>query len=149
MADDKHTVIDTSEVSRNLQRLAAKLPGAEDKLLGQVLQAGVKLAQDRTPVLTGALKAANAAKWHGGEEAPGASGHPEAEMPRPFPAEAKAGEGYLYNSMSYAAAVHEDMDAHHDVGEAKFIEKVLPELGGEMMERIAADLMDELRKALR
>lgn len=56
------------------------------------------------------------------------------------------GEAYVYNTMDYAAAVHEDLDAHHDVGEAKFIERALLEVGaGEMAETIARNLLDELR----
>jgi len=139
---DKSPSIDFGEIERNLRKMAARVPGAEDRLIGLALMAGVKLVQDRTPVDTGALKAANAAKWHGGQQPPGTVA--EGESPEHFPLEARSGEGYLYNSMSYAASVHEDLDAYHDVGQAKYIERALPELGEELIRRLADDLMKEI-----
>lgn len=142
----KDLEIDFGEISRNLAAMAARTPEVADELVGQTAQAVVKEAMDRTPVgPTGALKAANAAKWHGGEQAPGTSGHPDAEAPEAFAPEPGPAEAYVYNSMRYAAKVHEDMDAHHDIGEAKYIENALGAVGPEMIERIAKGLMKGLK----
>ena len=43
----------------------------------------------------------------------------------------------------YAIYVHEDLEAHHSVGQAKFIESVLNESAPHMAERLAARLKEE------
>lgn len=43
----------------------------------------------------------------------------------------------VYTDVDYAPMVHEDLEAHHDVGEAKFMESVLRESQPHMAERIA------------
>lgn len=142
---DKVLDVDASQVTRNLQRIAAETPDAVDALIGRVLLEGVRRARDKTPVGdTGALRAANAARWHSGEQKPDRSTHANAEAPQPFALQPEGGEGYLYNSMSYAAAVHEDPDAHHNIGEYKFIEKALRELQPVVLKALRDDLLKEI-----
>lgn len=136
--------VDSEQMQRNLAKMAQAVPGAIDRLLGKVAVAVVAAADPETPYDKGSLRAANAAKWHGGEQdpkPPPAGGEP----PLPFGEKARPGEAIVYNSMSYAAAVHEDLAVHHDHGGAKFMENALMETG---REEIVRALRDELLKEI-
>ena len=119
--------IDATKVRANLRRLAEDVP----KYMGEALMAELKIelkeVRARTPRKTGALrdseriegpvingKFVSASILAGGSDAP------------------------------YAAIVHEDLDAHHPVGEAKFIERTLNESAPYMAQRIAARMKEKL-----
>ena len=92
---------------------------AEDALLAGA-QLILKEAQSRVPVDTGKLRDSGKA-------------------------EAEGDQATVSFSTGYAVPVHENLEAHHNNGEAKYLEKALAAKKREALEAIAA----ELRKALR
>lgn len=102
----------------------------------------LKLAIQRTPKDTGALR--NSARVTTPEELNAQSG-PVIELQMGFGGPAGAGNilvggGGNLEDVGYAVYVHEDLTAHHEVGEAKFLEKtILEELSG-METRMAGDM---------
>ncbi len=150
MADERDTtkLVDTSEVSAGLRKLVEAAPRSADRTLRETALGVLARAKALAPVDTGALRASGQAAWMGTQAAGrggGAKLHeqgPEGGAPA-FPLQPGPGEAYVAFTMEYAAAVHEDPDAHHDVGEAKFLEKALVEAGQELARKAAEELLKE------
>lgn len=109
-----------NQMRARLVALARRMPvevGAALYVEAEILMGEAK---ERTPVDTGALKA---------------SGH--VTLPEIHGREIAVDMVYGGASAPYALYVHEDLDAHHKVGQAKFLESVLVEQGPELAERIA------------
>ena len=111
-------------LQRDLLRMSKKIIGQ----LGPALRAEAEIemteAKRRTPVLTGALRA---------------SGHVTG------PEEGETSEitvrlGFGGPAAPYALMVHEDMEAFHRNGQAKFLESTLKESAKYLPERIARRL---------
>lgn len=117
---DKVSSVDTSEVTRNLQRAAELVPGLEDELLLVLAYRIVEEAKRITPVDTGALRASLGAKL------------------------VSPGVVMIFATMEYAAAVHENLEAYHEVGQAKYLEVPLNALTGETIQALARDLWAKL-----
>ena len=52
--------------------------------------------------------------------------------------------GELVENVHYAVHVHEDLQAHHPVGEAKYLEKPLMEAIPQIQKNLAADIEDAI-----
>lgn len=145
--------IDSGEVERNLSSIGRRTPEAADTLLGRVALAVEANARERAPVDTGGLRAAMGSVWHGGGNKPpgshtgtGRDGRTRTTDIPPFPERPPTGEAVIFNTAAHAADVHEDMDARHDEGEAKYLERALHSVGRlEILETIAGELMREVR----
>lgn len=96
-------------VSRGLQAVAVEIAGE---------------AKKRTPVDTGRLRASIAwaaeGERHHKDTATGRDGTPVTVQ---FAAAAPEGVARVGTNVKYAPFVHEDLDAQHTVGQAKFIEE--------------------------
>lgn len=120
-------VLDDKEVRRKIQHAIKHSPKVIERALRVEVNIEAKEAKQRTPVDTGALRAsvhATEPEWEGTRvSAMIAAGGPAAP---------------------YALYVHEDLDAHHVVGQAKFIESVMFESAPFIAARVASriDLND-------
>jgi hypothetical protein len=111
-----------AEVNRNLARLGREAPQQARQALTEEAETVMLDAKRRTPVLTGALRA---------------SGHVLADPRKP---EVKLVFGDA--AVSYAVPVHENLEAHHEVGEAKFLERALLEALPTLVGRVARRLRE-------
>lgn len=96
-----HKVTGLEKILSNLDKEAAKIEGLS---MEGLLEAGfkvLKVAQERTPVDTGNLKNSGYVRKEG-----------------------KLGVIVGF-SAAYAIYVHENLEAHHDTGQAKFLESAL------------------------
>ena len=100
--------IKKNTLSPKLKQIIKKYPDLVSKALYYEVELGVTEAKERTPVDLGNLKGS----IH--QEGPDRKGD------RIFSAIVAGGP-----ATDYASAVHEDLDAYHDVGHAKFIESVI------------------------
>lgn len=159
MPNDSATV-DTSEFNRLLGEIGKRAGDRANQLLRDAALAIEARARELAPVDTGILRASMGSAWHGGQQAPPATvsgttqdrrgpdgkvirkGGKEVtvEVPR-FPLDPKPGEAYIYNTVGYAAAVHEDLEAHHYEGEAKFLEKAITGEGTDILANLAANIL--------
>lgn len=117
MADT--VVIGIVEMNKRLFNLQRALPEEIKQALIDEAKIELTEAQKRTPVKTGALKA---------------SGHLEDPT---FIGHETAIQIVFGTDLTYAIYVHEDLEAHHDVGQAKFLESVLLESEPYMLRRVA------------
>lgn len=53
-------------------------------------------------------------------------------------------EAVMGYTAEHAEIVHEDLEAHHSVGQAKYMESVLNESGPHFLERVAEDVKKDL-----
>ena len=117
------TFTGTGDVKARIQRAVRELPHAVASALYSEAQTIREVSMQRTPVLTGALRASHAVRgpFFGADEVSVdiAVGGPAAP---------------------YAIFVHENLAAHHDVGQAKFLESALleakPTLAQNVLDRI-------------
>lgn len=114
---------------RDIKKLQLFSPDEFGRALYQEAQIEVKEIKIRTPVDTGALRASITLEG------------PTRQGRRIFVAVVAGGP-----SVPYAFSVHEDLEAFHKYGEAKFIERPLAESAPHMSARIAARI--DLNKAL-
>lgn len=120
--------IDASAVRANIKRLATGVQGYMVDALGAELKIEMREVQRRTPVKTGKLR--DSIRIEGptstGKQVTGSiiAGGPD---------------------IPYAMIVHEDLDAYHPVGEAKFIERTLNESAPYMADRIAARMREKMK----
>lgn len=118
--------------AQDLIRLLDRLTDAATPALASSLyEEGEEImtkAKDRTPVDEGTLRAS------GWVEKPKISGDKEVTVMLAFGGEAEA----------YALIQHEDLSLHHDVGEAKFLEKSVDEARSGMQGRLAASMRRKL-----
>lgn len=113
-----------ADVKRRLAALTKSFPEEAGRALRAEAEIEMTEAKKRTPVLTGALRA---------------SGHvtgPQARLPfSRAPIEVKLAFGGP--AAPYALFVHENLEAFHAVGQAKYLESVLNESAPHMPARIA------------
>lgn len=145
---DRALSLDASEITRAIGRLVGDAPEIADGAVKRVALQVVRVAKDKIPVDTGSLKAAMTAEGVGWQEGPDPV--PKGgRAPQPFAANPEAGEAVIYNSMDYAAAVHEDMETEHKTrGEAKFLENALREVGSdpETLRKIAEHVRNQIAR---
>lgn len=120
--------IDASSVRANITRLATGVQGLMIDALKTELNIEVKEIKRRTPVLTGRLR--DSVRIEG----------PTSTGKQVIAAILAGGP-----SIDYAVIVHEDLDAYHRVGEAKFIERTLNESAPYMADRLAARIREKLK----
>lgn len=113
-------------VIANLNALAAKVPQHVEAALREEAEIEMTEAKKRTPVDLGPLRAS------GKVTTTRAGLRITAEL------------GFGGPSAPYAVYVHEDMDAHHPVGEAKFLESTIKESAPYMPARVAASVARRL-----
>lgn len=109
-----------SEMRKELRAAARAHPGLVLQALAVEAEIEMTEAKQRTPVDTGALRA---------------SGHVDA--PRQESSEVFAIDlAFGGPAAPYAAIVHEDPDAHHPVGQWKYLESVVLESAPYLAERV-------------
>lgn len=113
---------------KNLAKLREQLPDRFGNALMREAEIEATECKKRCPVDTGALRASIHAEG------------PFREGRKVWCAVVAGGP-----AEDYALIVHEDLDAHHPQGEAKFIERPLMESAPHMAERLAARLKSEGR----
>jgi Bacteriophage HK97-gp10, putative tail-component len=106
-------------VERELMRLSRASKVAAGQALREEAEIEMTEAKQRTPVRTGALRAS------GHVEGPFATGDVEVLLI------------FGNAAVDYAAYVHENLEAHHAVGQAKFLESVLTESAPYFAARVA------------
>ena len=89
-------------------------------------------AKALTPVLTGALRASG-----------------QVASPEVHGDGARVTMGFGNSAVGYAIHVHENLQARHPVGQAKFLEQPLNEARSGMDARLAADVRAEIERAAR
>lgn len=109
------------QASRELRRVAERLHDAVPEALKVEGQVEVAEAKRRTPVNTHALK--DTVRLEG----------PDDNLRMRIVAGGQEARGV---DVDYAVYVHEDLDAHHEQGEAKFIESVVNESAPHMSQRL-------------
>jgi hypothetical protein len=110
-------------VSMNLRRLADRSPDAAGAALYVEAEIEMTEAKQRTPVDTGALRGSgyvNPPQYRGREIT--------VEM------------GFGGPAAPYAVHVHEDLDAFHPVGQARFLASVIDESAPYLLERVGRRL---------
>ena len=120
MANFSVTVRGLSEMQAKLRSLAQEMPQDVALALYQEAESEMTEAKARTPVDTGALKG---------------SGH--VRQPEIGLNGVSVKMGFGGPAVDYAVQVHEDLEAFHPTGQAKFLESVLQESAPHMAERIA------------
>lgn len=113
-----------------LNALATGLLQQAAAALSQEAEAIMTEAKERTPVETGALRAS-------GHVVPPVLEGGEATIVLAFGGDGAVNEHGVPVD-SYAVVVHEDLEAHHPVGEAKFLERPLLEHAPGLPEAVAA-----------
>lgn len=118
------------KMQRRLERMAQRVPTEVGRALLEEAHIERTESMKRTPVEFGALRASHEV------EPPVVSG-------RDVSVKITVGGP----SAPYAIYVHEDLDAHHNVGQAKFLESTIMESRPYMARRIAARI--ELNRLVR
>jgi hypothetical protein len=114
------SVTGADKVLANLTALASKLPTQVGRAMFEEAEIEMAEAKRRTPVDTGALRA---------------SGH--VELPKIAGQNVTVAMGFGGAAAPYAIEVHENLEAFHPVGEAKFLESTLNESKPYLAKRIA------------
>jgi hypothetical protein len=117
-----------ANVVKNLERAVARLQKAAVASLKAEAAAILDQAKSRTPVETGALRA---------------SGH--VDKPKIDGRKISVQVAFGGPSAPYGHIVHEDLAAHHDNGQAKFLETALAEAEPAMAQRLGARLKKRIR----
>ncbi|MEO7189491.1 MAG: HK97 gp10 family phage protein [Vicinamibacterales bacterium] len=109
-----------------LQKIEALARSVPQKVAGALyVEAEIEMAKmkERTPVASGTLRN---------------SGH--VELPEITPSSVTVRLGFGGPAASYAVYVHEDLEARHEVGQAKYLSSVLDESEPFLLGRVAARL---------
>ena len=106
------------ELQAKLERLASETPNEVLRALFEEASIEMKESMRRTPVDTGALRASHELK--------------KAQSGRDVAVTITVGGP----AAPYAIPVHENLEAHHEVGQAKFLESTILESAPFMAERI-------------
>jgi Bacteriophage protein of unknown function (DUF646). len=114
-------VIGVAKLGNTLRKLARDVPGVVAAALYEEAKIEMREAKRRTPVETGALRDSGLV-YKPMIDGSMISCTMTFGVPDPY----------------YAIYVHEDLEAHHDVGEAKFLESTLLESAPYMARRIKA-----------
>jgi hypothetical protein len=104
-------------LERNLRALAAEMPDEINVALYQEAEIEMTEAKQRTPVDTGSLRNSGVVQRLDGD--------------------AGVRLGFGGPAADYAVYVHENLEAHHPTGQAKFLESVLVESAPSLPKRIA------------
>jgi hypothetical protein len=120
-------VTGTKEMRGELHRIAARAPRAIERAVYRFAQVEMTESKKRVPVRYGILKN---------------SGH--VEKPKNIGGRISVELGYGGAAEAYAIYVHEDLEAMHENGEAKFLESVLNESGPHFAARVGRDVAEEL-----
>lgn len=123
MSKPTFRLVGTAEMNRTLQKLAKDFPGKAGRALRAEGEIEMAEAKRRTPVDTGALRS---------------SGH--VDGPRVSGTSVSVSLSFGGPSTPYALKVHEDLNAFHRVGQAKFLESTLNESAPHLAKRVAARL---------
>lgn len=118
------TLKGTAELKAKLQRLALRIPDVVGTALFQEAQIEMTEAKRRTPVDTGALRASGMV-----------------HQPQMLGRNISVALTFGSVAIGYAVSVHEDLDALHQVGQAKFLESTLNESRAHLPARIARRIM--------
>lgn len=121
------TIKGAAKAARDLAVLADRFPRAVASAVRAELEIESTESQRRTPVMTGALRGSHVVDVaHEGRDVVGTItvGGPAAP---------------------YALPVHENLDAFHPVGQAKFLESTLAESAKHLPARMAARIAREMR----
>lgn len=131
------------EFSDNLLALSREMPGAVAAALYKEAQIEMTEAKKRTPVDTGALR--NSGRVEKPKVAEdgisvrmafgGLSGGSMSN-----------GQGTLRDTSHYAINVHENLDAFHKVGQAKYLESVINESGKYLPARVGKRVRETIEK---
>jgi len=113
------------ELARALQRLAQRAPAQAGRLLVRQAEGIMGTAKALCPVDTGALRA---------------SGHVQA--PVVDGSRISVTLGFGGPAAPYAVYVHENLTAHHPVGQAKFLERAVLDALPALRSEIAADFAE-------
>jgi hypothetical protein len=114
------------KVAANLTALTAKVPLVVQAALREEAEIEMTEAKKRTPVDLGALRSS-------GTVTTSRSG-----------TSVRAELGFGGAAAPYAIYVHEDLDAYHKVGDAKFLESTIRESAPHMPARVAANVAQRL-----
>ncbi len=114
-----------SELRRKLGAVTARMPSKIEAALHREAQKIATKSRRRTPVDTGALRASH-----------------HVEAPRRSGRDVSVRIGVGGPAVSYAHRVHEDLEARHTVGEAKFLENSVTEAIPGMAARIGKGLLE-------
>ena len=115
------TVKGVNEMKRTLQRMSLTIPHVVGAALYQEALIEQKESMRRTPVDTTALRGSHHTTL------------PEIKLGGSISVQIEVGG----SAAGYAVIVHEDLDAFHKVGQAKFLESTIKESQPFMLERIA------------
>lgn len=118
------------ELQAKLERFATQFPKEAGGALLAEAEIEMTESKRRVPVDTGALRSSGFV-----------------EGPNFTPRAIECVLGFGGPAAEYAAAVHEDLDAHHPTGEAKFLERPLMEAAPYLLGRLA-DRLDLTRLLL-
>lgn len=111
-------------MTAGLYAAAQKVPGALGRALYEFAQTHVMaVAKDRTPVEYGTLRDSGLV-----------------EHPKTSGGTTSVTVGFGSAAAHYAIYVHEDLTAHHDVGQAKFLESAINEASAIFIEDVSARL---------
>lgn len=121
-----------NELERALKGLEAKIPGAVGAALRAEAEIEMTEAKARTPVDTGALRGS------------GRVSGPDIETSAGGSADVTVKLEFGNASVDYAFEVHENLEAFHKVGQAKYLESVLTESAPHLPARIAKRIGDAL-----
>lgn len=110
-----------AEMMAKLRAFAKKFPDDVEKALYREAQIEMTESKRRVPVDTGVLRA---------------SGHVQDPVRKGQNISVTLAYGGA--AETYAIIVHEDLEAHHRVGQAKYLESVLKESAPYMAQRVAA-----------
>lgn len=119
-----------AEMAALVRSAASKFPSAVEKALYQEAQIEMTESKRRCPVDTGTLLASGFV-----------------QQPVRAGSNISVTLGYGGEASSYAVIVHEDLEAFHKVGQAKYLESVLKESASHMAARIAKRI--DLNKLIR
>jgi hypothetical protein len=124
------TRFNAADVARRLATAVREFPREAARALYEEAQVEAKESMKRTPVLTGALRASH-----------------EVSKPEVGGREIRVTISVGGPAAPYALFVHENLDAYHPVGQAKFLESTLNESRPYMAERVARRI--DLNRATR
>lgn len=123
---DDNVISGFSDMNKRIFNLISAMPDEIKNALVEESKENLAMMLERTPIETGALRAS------GMVHPPEFAGH-ETSVKTSF------GNDEVY----YAWFVHEDLEAHHPVGQAKFMESVLLERADGFSTRVGARIKFE------
>lgn len=125
MSAISHTMSGSAEMKRRAKNLNNSTRKSMLKAVDNFTTTEMREMKRRTPVETGELRD---------------SGHT-----KPARFEGDTVKGEMEFSADHAMVVHEDLEAHHTVGQAKFMESVLNESAPHFPARVAEDMKGDMK----